>query len=838
MKPKNKENISDIESPYKLFSPENNFFLSKNKLSFNNKRLFNNCPQSSKYKNYTNLYSKKNQIRPLTTYSRIPSAVSSISKSLKSVTLSSQLYGNYINVYSNITQDHTFKTPRVTKYPLLKNEKYLPITLHPSTAKETSKEKASTSTDVSNSIFLSYMKEIKQRKKVIEEKPYGFKYGQTKIRFDRAKSANGFLAGKDFNELCEHNLFETQFLKEIGLKKIDLYNCSLEKKKSFNFLKEYIKKVDELLDIFNENNFHRNIEFNGRTAIKKEKLNFKLDIYSLCFKFFSLNNSNLKKESQKLYFPFELTPLFYLLDFTSFKVFLSEIITYDQSNNSFTYIKDNLLIKKVKRYLNYILNSLEKNPKYVNNIIFNKNETIFPLIYDWIVSKNPTSEEEEDNNMKNNENNNYKCFKLKIVLPKIKFIIEDINMKVIKFLNKQMIAKLLQNKFKNWQKFIFFDLFSTKRFKIISNLIMLNRHYKIPEKKIVLNKKHQIQNKVYEFFLTQIGEKNSLFYTFIPNVILIVFGEKNKKYQKINLTLKESKNIIKFGKSWGIINTLFKCMFIDTLKNIIFFKFNLLEDDKNELYKVIEEENSKQNSSNNNIKLKSIENNKNGYKNCIKKVSSKNATFKEKEKEKDNFQTKYKDNMFEISLLNCTLLRINITSFKSENKYYIIPPNILKCIFSIKDENKIFNTNFINASKIAKCIGENSYELILAKEADIISEEQAMMKKAKIKDEVSKYENIEQLSRNQDGYNRIKTFEIFKNNINFMKKDTMDEVIKENNIKLFDKNDSNKLSYEINNQNQQKKLIISDINSLKKSRIEHGDRNNAKRKTTNIQNKE
>ena len=68
------------------------------------------------------------------------------------------------------------------------------------------------------------MKEIKSKKKVIEEKPYGFKYGETKIRFDRAKSANAYYAGKDFGELCEHNLFETEFAKLIGLKKIDMYN--------------------------------------------------------------------------------------------------------------------------------------------------------------------------------------------------------------------------------------------------------------------------------------------------------------------------------------------------------------------------------------------------------------------------------------------------------------------------------------------------------------------------------------------------------------------------------------------------------------------------------------
>ena len=122
-------------------------------------------------------------------------------------------------------------------------------------------------------------------------------------------------------------------------------------------------------------------------------------------------------------------------------------------------------------------------------------------------------------------------------------------MKIVKYLNKQMTAKLLQNKFNNWQKFIFFDLFSTKKFKIISNLIMLNRHNKIPEKKIYLFKKHKIQHKIYEFYLTQIGENYSHFYIFIPYIILILFGEKNKKYQKINLNLKESKNLIKKIKS-------------------------------------------------------------------------------------------------------------------------------------------------------------------------------------------------------------------------------------------------------------------------------------------------
>ena len=747
----------------------------------------------------------------------MPSAVSSISKSLKSVALSSKLYGNYINLYSNLTQDYTFKTPRETKYPKLKNQKYLPITSQPYTTTENTKEKISFTNEATNSIFLSYMKEIKSKKKVIEEKPYGFKYGETKIRFDRAKSANAYYAGKDFGELCEHNLFETEFAKLIGLKKIDMYNSTEEKKKNFKFYNDYKKKNDELKDIFNEYNCHRNISFNGRTSIKKENMNFKLDIYSLCLKFYTLDNSPTKKSCQKLYFPYELLPLFYLLDLTTFKIFISEIITYEPSNNCFKYIKENILLKKVKRYCNYIANSLEKNPKYFNSITYNKNETIFPLIYDWVVAKNLINEQDKENNSdkKNkNFNSNYLCFKFKIVLPKIKFYVENINMKIVKYLNKQMTAKLLQNKFKNWQKFIFFDLFSTKKFKIISNLIMLNRHNKIPEKKIYLFKKHKIQHKIYEFYLTQIGENYSHFYIFIPYIILILFGEKNKKYQKINLNLKESKNLIKFGKIWGVINTLFKCMYIDTMKNKIFFKFNLLEDEKDELYKITQEESSKQN-----IKINSNNNgNNNVNTNYIKKISSKNTTIRDKEK--DNFQTKYKDNMFEINLLNCTLMKINITSYKSENKYYKIPQNLLKTIFNIKDENKIFNTSCTEISIMSECIGENSKFILSSEEADIISEEQSLIKKTKMKDEVYKYEKVisePQIPRHQDNYNRMRTFQLLQNNANnLIKKETQKENFSEKKLNI-----NNNFGYNVN-KTFSKKISVSDVNSLRKSRMEHG----------------
>ena len=46
---------------------------------------------------------------------------------------------------------------------------------------------------------------------------------------------------------------------------------------------------------------------------------------------------------------------------------------------------------------------------------------------------------------------------------------------------------------------------------------------------------------------------------------------------------------------------------------------------------------------------------------------------------------KTKDKMFQISLLNCSIHKIDITSTGLEEKYYIVPTNLLKSIFNIKE---------------------------------------------------------------------------------------------------------------------------------------------------------
>ena len=827
MKSKIIKQFSLKKNPYLLFSNEKNLHTLRNS--------FFNIPKSSTYRNTYN----KND-RKLTTYNRPNSALLSVSKSLKSITLSSQIYSNYIGYYSNLTQIHSFKNPRFDQYPLRKNKDFLAIKFRPSTARESNNKKLSLLDNKTNSEIKNNIKEDKTAKKPVEKKLLNFKYNVIKSRNDRLNTYNSYKTGKDFGELCDINLFESKFLKKIGLKKVDMNNLFEEKQKNFNFFFEYIQRFEYLKNIFKEDNYHRNTKFSGKTSIKKENMEFKLDIYSLCLKFFSLGN-NKEKESQRLYFRFILMPLFYLLDFTSFKVLLSEIIIFNKTKSCFEYIKENLLINILIKYINYISNSLKNKNGYINNITYNKKETVYPLIFDWIVTASSLNEDEEENtNIKSNSRDNYRCFKLKIVLPKIKFVVDNLNIKINKFLNKHIISNLLKNKFKKWELYIFFDLFTTKRFKIITNLIMLNKYYEIGLKKIKLNKNYKVQNKDYEFFLTHIEDNYSKYYTFIPFIILIVFGKKNKKFQKINLNMKESINLVKFGKKWGMINTLFKCMFFDKTKDKIFFKFELLEDNDNELYKAITERN---NQNNNYLKTENLND----------KINSNDINDIINEKEKNKIPIKYKDKMYEILLLDFTLQKIIITPKDSESKYYTIPQNILNGIFTKKDVNKIFNTSYTDISLVAKYIGENCNLILTAKESDNIAEEKKMIEEADIENEKSANEmnNSEEsenqenkISIEQNSLNVLQNFEIIQRN-NTAKIEVKKEIKKEikiesgKSIKNYEKKYSSKYVFPKGlylGRSEKKRVSIANKNELNQNRLENMNRYFIKRRTVNLKN--
>lgn len=104
---------------------------------------------------------------------------------------------------------------------------------------------------------------------------------------------------------------------------------------------------------------------------------------------------------------------------------------------------------------------------------------------------------------------------------------------------------------------------------------------------------------------------------------------------------------------------------------------------------------------------------------------------KKKRKKTEIKIKKYKTNNLEITVLDCSLKKINIMPNKSESHYFKIPEKLLKSIFEIKNYKDLFNTNYDDISNVERCLGESSHQILNAVEENVIMEEQLMIKKAK-----------------------------------------------------------------------------------------------------------
>ena len=355
---------------------------------------------------------------------------------------------------------------------------------------------------------------------------------------------------------------------------------------------------------------------------------------------------------------------------------------------------------------------------------------------------------------------------MKIIFPKVIFEEKNNKIKVINHLNKNILIQVLKQCFVDWEKLVLFDLFSNKRFRLLINKILVGRN-KYFEKKIKLheNKTYIIintiynnsidnksfnnnfskPNKNYEFFITDAVKKESFYYIFIPNIILLLVGEVKKSFQKIYLNLKESRKLFELSKYWGELNTLFKCMYKDEISNKIHFKLNLLEDMPQELYKTIQNEKI---SFRDSLRLRTI-----------------NANSSNFSKEKSNC-LRYKTNDLELLLLECLLNKININFNETKYFYYQVPIKLLNTILTTKDNMKIVH-----------CIIDCYHDIIKNEnEVDIIDEERIMIKKiyenqkGNSSNEKNRYEKHLLINQNKFNpsktFNKNKTFYIRNNNSN------------------------------------------------------------------------
>ena len=664
----------------------------------------------SKSKSQTNITKANLILNPLNSKNRSGIKVNDYVKKLKSTILSNKIFSKYMDNYIGQTQDFCFKSPECTIYPMKKNFQYLPIDIKRNlSVQEVTSDERRNNRDQANSVI---------------EKPYGFKYKKTKIRINNKDyyhhSSAEKLKSKIFLNFSEGMNYSEKVLNAIGLRNIDISNNSEIIKNNLNYLHESLININ-LLENFTSS---KSIDYKIKNNFNKEDMLFNINVFSLCFNFYEIeqnkksdniednkenkDNDNAKKaKKQKLFLPFKLLPFFYLLNYSSFKSFISEIIYYNKEEKCMDFNQKSFrdILRKYSYYLrNVYQRSTEETFK---DITFYKNEFIYDKCYDWIV----INEKNNDDN-KNNTNENV-IYKMKISFPKIVFEEKKNNIKIINHLNKNIIIRILKMNFMDWEKLILFDLFYNKKFRYLINNI-LNGSTKFHNKKIKLYEKmtnansFKIHNNLninnilsnsnknnnnYEFFISEAIRGISYYYIFTPNIILILRGETKKYFQKINLNLKESRKLFQLSKYWGALNTLFKCMYKDEMNSKIYFRLNILDDMSKELYKTIRNEEIYFQSKNLNL------------------TTTVNI-------QKDNY-IRYKTNDLELVISDCLLSVINITINDLRNFYFKVPKKLLNTILTTSNNMKIVNC-------IIDC-----YEEILnnENEVDILREEKIMNKK-------------------------------------------------------------------------------------------------------------
>ena len=674
----------------------------------------------SKSKSQTNIIKDKLTLNSLNSINKNGIKVNDYVKKLKSTILSNKIFSKYMDNYIGQTQDFCFKSPECTVYPMKKNFQYLPIDIKRNlSVREVTSDERRNNENQTNSVI---------------EKPYGYKYKNTRIRINNKDyyhhNSAEKLKSKLFINFSEGMNYSEKVLKAIGLSNIDISNNSEIIKSNFNYLHESLININ-LLENFTSS---KSIDYKIKNNFTKEDVLFNINVFSLCFNFYEIepsqksddiednkenkeNAQNVKK--QKLFLPFKLLPFFYLLNYSSFKSFISEIIYYDKKAKCMNFNQKNFrdILRKYSYYLrNVYQRSTEDTFK---DITFYRNEFIYDKYYDWIVIHEKEKEEEEDDSDDNDKNNKRNInesvvYKMKISFPKIVFEEKKNNIKIINHLNKNVIIRILKMNFIDWEKLILFDLFSNKKFRYLINNI-LNGSNKFYNKKIILYEKMIYNNSVnnltnsninnilnnsnknnnnYEFFISEAIRGISYYYIFTPNIILILRGETKKHFQKINLNLKESRKLFQLSKYWGALNTLFKCMYKDEMSNKIYFKLNILDNISKELYKTIRNEEI--------------------YFQSHKNMSINTTTSIQK----DNY-IRYKTNNFELLLSECLLNVINITINDLRNFYFKVPKKLL---------NTILTTS--NNMKIVHCIIDCCNEILNNEnEVDILREERIMGKK-------------------------------------------------------------------------------------------------------------
>ena len=516
----------------------------------------------------------------------------------------------------------------------------------------------------------------------------------------------------------------------------------------------------------------------------KEKDETILELTSMKLIFEDMNNNN-KENNLNIILPFYILPIFYYKNEEIFKSIIINIIKfknnfneiYFDENNLFDvisnhpeYNNNNKIEKKNNFYENFFKNKLQFNENNNNNNNLENKNNIFraSIKFNQIEPELIFSEIFPNKNNSNDNNNNFNIFsfiwttpikkyKINIILPEITLKIENKNIIIKKFIEKEMIIFLFNKKFINWDFFILKYFYNFKEFrKLLENL---QSHS--PNFNKILNLNSNTKIKIYKlnnYYVNNINtdEFNDNYLNTFNNFVLLVtyfnVNNNNKYVYVIHFNFKQIKKILKIEKFIDKINFLMKFIEFDFEWDKINFNYDKLNSfDENNWIKNIKKFCGKNYF--NNYENKNIQNNqiKYNFNNIKIKIEIKNPILTIEKNNDYNNKINYfiqkdlenKINNFDLILTNPELLLETINEKNKINNFYTENNlnetnnnnNILKKKTNkIEQENKIFSpkkTNLFTAIKknlVLKKLKEDGININYLDKNDIKEDENGEIK--------------------------------------------------------------------------------------------------------------
>ena len=491
----------------------------------------------------------------------------SILKGTKSILKNCLSFNNYLKNYKKGTEVISFKSPNITKYPIL-NKRSLSLIPLSKTSMYKEEEKnnkrinvfrtfepiLSTSEINNNNIKLDFRKKLKINLKLL-----GYKY---KKYLNKKNEKENPIISEFFYKWTRNDS------DDIKNPKLDAFSslCYDEKKIFFSNYNDLLKEKLQYMKSNKITNLQENIE-SEFFDMKGRKI--KIELISMKFIFKPINENNIQCGNEQIInLPLSFVFLFYINGFDFFKKIILSSIQFSNNFNIVNFNDKNIYLL-IKKYFNNIQNFdnilLNGNSKRSDKFNFLKKDTCnldsnLKLKKSFIIPKkktdirkkttrmpfSPKNKDEENKikkikivhvnkeiqkkekikeilrEIKNKNKFNYinekvydeieflwetpfKTFKVIIQLPIMKLWCEHLNKTVITFCEKNLFLFMFKNNFINWDFYTLHYFFSIKYFR---KLVLKKYSFKFKPliRKLLKNQNNNTRNFEEYFYNNNINK--------------------------------------------------------------------------------------------------------------------------------------------------------------------------------------------------------------------------------------------------------------------------------------------------------------------------------------------